>query len=160
MPARGRIPSDAYHISRRMQAMRKFLLSSAALAVLVTFVSLLNMGGCGDNLCNFGISSIYNGANFGDQDSEWECRTGGVVEYTIAFFADGTGTRSDIGDFTWVQTECKQLQFAADSGESATLRGLQVTGGIINGEQFGQLKFNQVSDDLGDFGYTCELIVF
>ena len=82
------------------------------------------------------------------------------MEYSIAFFADGTGTRSDIGDFTWVQTECKQLEFTADSGESATLKGLQVTGGIIDGEQFGQFKFNQVSDDLGNFGYTCELVNF
>jgi hypothetical protein len=144
-----------------MQDMRKLLLSSAALAVLLAFVSLGNIGGCGgDNLCDFGISSIYNGGSFAGQDSEWECRTGGVVEYTIAFFADGTGTRSDIGDFVWEQTDCKQLVFTADTGEFATLRGLQVTGGIIGGEQFGVLKFNQVSDDLGNFGYTCDLIVF
>ncbi len=144
-----------------MQAMRKVLLSSAAVAVLITIVSLGNIGGCGgSNLCDFGISSIYNGAGFSDQESEWECRTGGVVEYTIAFFADGTGTRSDIGDFTWVQTECKQLEFTADTGEFATLKGLQVTGGIIGGDKFGQMKFNQVSPDLGNFGYTCELIVF
>jgi hypothetical protein len=144
-----------------MQAMRKVLLSSAAVAVLITVVSLGNIGGCGgSNICDFGISSIYNGANFGDQDSEWECRTGGVVEYTIAFFADGTGTRSDIGDFTWVQTDCKRLEFTADEGESAELKGLQVTGGIIGGETFGQMKFNQVSEELGNFGYTCELIVF
>ncbi|MGH7849945.1 MAG: hypothetical protein ACREOP_06575 [Thermodesulfobacteriota bacterium] len=113
--------------------MRKVLLSSAAVAVLITIISLGNI---------------------------WECRTGGVVEYTIAFFANGTGTRSDIGDFTWVQTECKQLEFTADTGEFATLKGLQVTGGIIGGDKFGQFKFNQVSPDLGNFGYTCELIVF
>ncbi len=144
-----------------MQAMRKVILSSAALAFLITIISLGNIGGCGgSNLCDFGISSIYNGANFDDQDSEWECRTGGVVEYTIAFFADGTGTRSDIGDFTWVQTECKRLEFTADEGESAELKGLQVTLATIGGEQFGQMKFSQVSEDLGNFGYTCELIVF
>src|SRR3990167_5910922 len=142
-----------------MQAMRKVLLSSAAVAVLITIVSLGNIGGCSSNIYDFGISNICNGAAFSDQDSEWECRTGGVVEYTIAFFADGTGTRSDIGNFTWVQTECKQLEFTADSGEFATLKGLQVTGGIIGGEKFGQMKFNQVSPDLGNFGYTCELIV-
>lgn len=141
--------------------MRKVILSSAALAFLITIISLGNIGGCGgSNLCDFGISSIYNGANFDDQDSEWECRTGGVVEYTIAFFADGTGTRSDIGDFTWVQTECKRLEFTADEGESAELKGLQVTLATIGGEQFGQMKFSQVSEDLGNFGYTCELIVF
>jgi len=144
-----------------MHAMRKILLSSAALAVLLAVVSLGNIGGCGgSNICDFGISSIYNGANFGDQDSEWECRTGGVVEYTIAFFADGTGNRSDLGDFTWVQTECKQLEYTTDESDFATLRGLSVTGGIINGEKFGQMKFNQVSEDLGNFGYTCELVVF
>src|SRR3972149_129064 len=114
-----------------MQAMRKVLLSSAAVAVLITIISLGNIGGCSSNICDFGISSIYSGADLGGQASEWECRTGGVVEYTIAFFADGTGTRSDIGDFTWVQTECKQLEFTADSGEFATLKGLPVTGGII-----------------------------
>src|SRR3990172_10677216 len=98
-----------------MQGMRKVLLSSAAVAVLITVVSLGNIGGCGGgDLCNFGISSIYNGADFSDQDSEWECKTGGVVEYSIAFFADGTGIRSDIGEFTWVQTECKQLEFTPD----------------------------------------------
>lgn len=142
--------------------MRKMLMSSAALAVLLTVVSLGNIGGCGgSNICDFGISSIYNGANFDDQESEWECRTGGVVEYSIAFYADGTGNRSDLGDFTWVQTECKQLEYTTDEGNDfATLRGLQVTGGIINGETFGQMKFNQVSEDLGNFGYTCELVVF
>jgi hypothetical protein len=143
-----------------MQAVRKLLLSFSALAVLVTVISFGNIGGCGGQICRFGISSIYNGANAGDQDSEWECRTGGVVEYTIAFYADGTGSRSDIGDFTWVQTKCQELDFAADSGETATLKGLQVTGGIINGEQFGQMKFNQVSGELGDFGYTCDLVLF
>lgn len=141
--------------------MRKILLSSAALAVLLTVVSFGNIGGCGGgNLCDFGISSIYNGASFDSTESEWECRTGGVVEYSIAFYADGTGTRSDLGDFTWVQTECKQLEYTTDEGIFATLRGLQVTGGIIGGEQFGQMKFNQVSADLGNFGYTCELVVF
>lgn len=141
--------------------MRKVILSSAALAFLIAIISLGNIGGCGgSSLCDFSISSIYNGANFGDQDSEWECRTGGVVEYTIAFFADGTGTRSDIGDFTWVQTECKRLEITADEGESAELKGLQVTLATVGGEQFGQMKFSQVSEDLGNFGYTCELIVF
>lgn len=141
--------------------MRKVLLSSAALAVLITIVSLGNIGGCGGGgLCNFRIANIYNGASFEDQDSEWECRTGGAVEYAIAFFADGTGTRSDIGDFVWEQTACKRLDFTADSGEFATLKGLAVSGGIIGGVQFGNLNFNQVSEDLGDFGYKCELIVF
>jgi hypothetical protein len=141
--------------------MRKILLSSAALAVLLTVVSLGNIGGCGGgNLCDFVIANIYNGADFGDQDTEWECRTGGVVEYTIAFFADGTGNRSDLGDFTWVQTKCTQLEFTTDEGDFATLRGLSVSRGIIGGVEFGQLKFNQVSDDLGDFGYTCDLVVF
>lgn len=143
-----------------MKAVRKLLLSFSALAVLVTVISFGNIGGCGGDICRFGISSIYNGPNAAGQDSEWECSTGGVVEYTIAFYADGTGERSDIGDFTWVQTKCQELDFTADSGESATLKSLSVTGGVFNGEKFGQMKFNQVSDDLGDFNYTCELVLF
>ncbi len=140
--------------------MRKVLLSSAALALLVTVLSFGSIGGCGGNLCGFRIANIYNGADFGDQDSEWECRTGGVVEFTIAFFADGTGTRSDIGDFVWEQTACERLEFTADSGEFAELRGLEVSRGFIAGDEFGTLKFKQVSDDLGDFGYKCDLIAF
>jgi hypothetical protein len=59
-----------------------------------------------------------------------------------------------------VQTKCTQLEFTTDEGDFATLRGLSVSRGIIGGVEFGQLKFNQVSDDLGDFGYTCDLVVF
>ena len=139
--------------------MKRIILSLIP-AVLITLISVGNIGGCGSGggPCDIRFNTFYNGSSQAEQDSEWQCQNGGQDVFTIAFFGDGTGTRSDAGDFTWEQTKCKSLDFETTSLESGTLDDIAGTVNTIDGQKFGQLAFNQTSDDLGDISVTCEYV--
>ena len=108
--------------------MKRLILSLIPVA-LIALVSIGSMGGCNSSgdVCDIRFSEFYNGSSQATQDSEWSCVNGGAVVFTIAFFGDGTGTRSDAGGFTWEQTKCRELDFDTDSpsnqGRSMTSRG-------------------------------------
>ncbi len=78
--------------------------------------------------------------------------------FTIAFFGDGTGTRSDAGDFTWTQTKCRSLSLETETDETATLDDIEGSVRTIGGETIGNLTFEQTSEDLGDITVTCEYV--
>lgn len=138
----------------------KRLILSIVPALLITIVSIGNVGGCGSGggPCDFTFNEFYNGSNAAGQDSEWSCENGGVVVFTIAFFGDGTGTRSDAGDFTWELTKCRALDLDTDSLESATLDDIDGFIGTQGGNTFGELTFEQTSDELGDITVVCDYV--
>ena len=138
----------------------KRLILSIVPALLITIVSLGNIGGCGSGggPCDFRFNQFYNGSTQAGQDSEWECVNGGQVVFTIAFFGDGTGTRSDAGGFTWELTKCRALDLSTDSLESATLDDIDGFIGTQGGNTFGELTFEQTSDDLGDITVVCDYV--
>ena len=138
----------------------KRLILSIVPALLITIVSLGNIGGCGSGggPCDFRFNQFYNGSTQAGQDSEWSCVNGGQVVFTIAFFGDGTGTRSDAGGFTWELTKCRALDLSTDSLESATLDDIDGFIGTQGGNTFGELTFEQTSDDLGDITVVCDYV--
>jgi hypothetical protein len=141
-----------------MYAMKRLILSIVP-ALLITIVSIGNIGGCSSGeVCDFRFNAFFNGSTQAGQDSEWSCENGGVVVFTIAFFGDGTGTRSDAGDFTWEQTKCRALDLDTDSLESATLDNIDGFIDTIGGSTFGELTFEQTSDDLGDITVVCDYV--
>jgi len=141
-----------------MYAMKRLILSIVP-ALLITIVSIGNIGGCSSGeTCDFRFNAFYNGSTRAGQDSEWSCENGGVIVFTIAFFGDGTGTRSDAGDFTWEQTKCRALDLDTDSLESATLDNIDGFIDTIGGSTFGELTFEQTSDDLGDITVVCDYV--
>ena len=137
--------------------MRRMILSFIPV-ILIVIVAAGSIGGCnsGDS-CNFAFNPLTNGSTQESQDSEWSCKNGGVEVFTIAFFGDGTGTRSDAGDFTWEQTKCHSLNFETASLETGTLDELDGFISTIAQETIGQLSFEQTSDDLGDITVSCDL---
>ena len=136
--------------------MRRIILSAIP-AVLITLVSIGSIGGCSSgDTCDFRFSEFYNGSSLDTQDSDWSCQNGGQFVFTIAFFGDGTGTRSDAGDFTWTQTKCKSLTLDTVTDETATLDRIEGAVRTVGGTTFGNLTFEQTSDDLGDLTVTCE----
>lgn len=137
----------------------KRLILSLVPVVLIAVVSIGSMGGCSSgDVCDIRFSEFYNGSSQATQDSEWSCVNGGEVVFTIAFFGDGTGTRSDAGGFTWEQTKCRELDFNTDSLESGTLDDIQGFVDTVGGTTFGQLAFNQTSDGLGDISVVCDYV--
>ena len=139
----------------------KRLILAVVPALLITVVSIGNIGGCSSgsgDTCDFIFNEFYNGSSQATQDSEWSCVNGGEVVFTIAFFGDGTGTRSDAGGFTWDLTKCRALDLETDSLESATLDNIDGFLESSGGETFGQLTFEQTSEDLGDITVVCDYI--
>ncbi|HVY54802.1 MAG TPA: hypothetical protein VHC46_03505 [Thermodesulfobacteriota bacterium] len=137
----------------------KRIILSVLPAALITLVSIGSIGGCSSgDTCDFRFTEFYNGSSPDTQDSEWSCQNGGQVVFTIAFFGDGTGTRSDAGDFTWNQTKCRSLSLDTASMESADLDDIEGSVQTIGGETVGNLTFEQTSDDLGDITVTCEYV--
>jgi len=137
----------------------KRIILSALPAVLIALVSIGNIGGCSSgDTCDFRFNEFYNGSSSATQDSEWSCQNGGQVVFTIAFFGDGTGTRSDAGAFTWNQTKCRALSLDTASMESADLDNIDGEVRTIGGDTVGNLTFEQTSDDLGDITVTCEYV--
>ncbi|MCL4245997.1 MAG: hypothetical protein KJ002_12855 [Candidatus Dadabacteria bacterium] len=125
--------------------MRGLRLSLAGLFV-IALVALSGSGGCNSGeVCDIRFTEFLNG---------------GVVVFTIAFFSDGTGVRSDAGDFDWEQTKCREVELETVELEQATLDriegGVQEVAGVI----VGSLSFRQTSDDLGDLTVACSLVVF
>ncbi len=138
--------------------MKRFILSIVP-ALLITIAAAGNIGGCSSGeTCDFRFNEFYNGSSRAAQDSEWSCENGGVVVFTIAFFGDGTGTRSDAGDFTWEQTKCRALNFDTESDETGTLDDIDGFVDTIGGDTFGELTFEQTSDDLGDITVVCDYV--
>lgn len=140
--------------------MRGLRLSLAGLFV-IALVALSGSGGCNSGeVCDIRFTEFLNGTSGETQDSEWQCENGGVVVFTIAFFSDGTGVRSDAGDFDWEQTKCREVELETVELEQATLDriegGVQEVAGVI----VGSLSFRQTSDDLGDLTVACSLVVF
>lgn len=137
----------------------KRLILSVLPAALLALVSIGNIGGCSSGqTCDIRFNEFYNGSSLATQDSEWSCQNGGQVVFTIAFFGDGTGTRSDAGDFTWNQTRCRALSLETDSMETADLDRIDGAVRTIGGETVGNLTFEQTSDDLGDLTVTCDYV--
>jgi hypothetical protein len=136
--------------------MRRLILSLFPV-ILIAIVAAGSIGGCNSgNSCNFDFNDLTNGSSAETQDSEWSCKNGDVVVFTIAFFGDGTGTRSDAGDFTWEQTKCESLNFETVSLESGTLNKIQGFLNIVAQVPIGSLSFEQSSDDLGDITVSCD----
>lgn len=137
----------------------KRIILSVLPAALIALVSIGNIGGCSSGeTCDIRFNEFYNGSSSATQDSEWSCQNGGVDVFTIAFFGDGTGTRSDAGDFTWTQTKCRALSLETDSDETADLDDIDGSVQTIGGETIGNLTFEQTSEDLGDITVTCQLV--
>lgn len=137
----------------------KRIILSVLPAALITMISIGNIGGCSSgDTCDFRFNEFYNGSSFDTQDSEWSCQNGGQFVFSIAFFGDGTGTRSDAGDFTWTQTKCRSLNLETLTDETATLDDIDGAVQTIGGDTIGNLAFEQTSEDLGDITVTCELV--
>lgn len=141
-------------------SMRGLRISLAGLFVIV-LVALSGSGGCNSgNPCDIRFNEFLNGTSVETQDSEWSCVNAGVVVFTIAFFSDGTGERSDAGDFEWEQTKCREVVLETPALEQATLD--RIEGGVreVAGVTIGTLSFRQTSDELGDLTVTCNLALF
>lgn len=137
----------------------KRIILSALPAVLIALASIGNIGGCSSgDTCDFRFNEFYNGSSSAAQDSEWSCQNGGQFVFTIAFFGDGTGTRSDAGDFTWAQTKCRALNLETVTDETADLDNIDGAVDTVGDTTFGNLTFEQTSDDLGDLTVTCEYV--
>ena len=136
--------------------MRRILLSSVTAGVILAFVSVANIGGCeAGDVCDFEFNEFYNGSSSETQDSEWECERGGQLIFTIAFFGDGTGVRSDVGEFTWEQIRCRTVDFETASLESGTFDNIDGNVYSTGDTTFGNLAMEQESDDLGDISVVC-----
>ena len=141
-------------------SMRGLRISLAGLFVIV-LVALSGSGGCNSgDVCDINFNEFQNGTSLETQDSEWQCENGGVIVFTIAFFSDGFGVRSDAGDFEWEQTKCKEVELETLALEQATLD--RIEGGVreVAGVTVGTLSFRQTSDELGDLTVACNLVVF
>lgn len=136
--------------------MKKFQISFAGL-ILIVLAALSSSGGCNSSgdLCQLNFVELTNGPTEALQESEWECEAGGVVLFSIAFFSDGTGVRSDAGDFVWEQTGCKKVELETLELEEAVLDRIDGRIDTIGGVTVGSLTFRQTSDDLGDITVTC-----
>ncbi|MEM7007686.1 MAG: hypothetical protein AAF462_00960 [Thermodesulfobacteriota bacterium] len=132
--------------------MRKFILG-LFFSGLSIFLIIANMGGCSDTPCNLNFNLFLNGPSIMEQDSEWDCKRGGETVFTMGLFADLTGTRSDIGDFTYDRNKCRTIQFQNEEG-SGILKNIQ------GSPNLGTLSFKQVSDDFGDTEVICDLVEF
>ena len=137
--------------------MKRMLLTSVTVAVILISVSLANIGGCkAGSSCDLNFIVVFvNGSSSDMQDSEWECENGGVLVFTIAFFRDGTGFRSDAGEFTWEQTGCYAVDFETVSLESGSFVNIQGYVATTGSTTFGNLSMEQQSDDLGDIQVAC-----
>jgi len=137
--------------------MRRILLTSVTATVLLILASLANIGGCkAGGTCDLNFNEVFgNGSSSETQDSEWECENGGGLVFTIAFFTDGTGFRSDAGEFTWEQTGCQAVDFETASLESGSFVTIQGNVATTGSTTFGNLSMEQESDDLGDIQVAC-----
>jgi len=135
----------------------------SSLFVVVLFLILVtgNIGGCGDvgQKCNFNLNIFYNGSSIGEQTSEWDCKRGGETVFTMGLFGDFTGVRSDIGDFIFNQDQCEIIDFETLVG-TGMLKNIEGNVFSQGGNTFGNLAFDQVSDDFGDMSVVCNLVEF
>ncbi len=128
--------------------------------ILIVLVAFMSIGGCGggdgggNGGCDFDFDSFLNGPNAQSANSEWDCIVEDIVGI-IAFqaFEDGTGFSSEIGPFTYQQTGCRSARFQSGEGSGSVVL---IEGSIASGI----LTFTQLSDDLGDRDFGCELVVF
>lgn len=140
--------------------MRGLRLSLAGLFVIV-LVALSGSGGCNSgDVCDIRFVELTNGTSEETQESEWACENAGVVVFTIAFFSDGTGVRSDAGDFVWELTKCREIELETLELEEALLDRIDGRIETVAGVTFGSLTFRQTSEDLGDLTVSCRLTVF
>ena len=66
----------------------------------------------------FDSSKFTNGANATKATSEWDCNFSGATTNTatLAFYADGTGTSSAIGAFTWTDVGNNEVDLEGYEG--------------------------------------------
>ena len=69
--------------------------------------------------CGFEVASILNGENAPAQLSEWDCRRQNDF-FTFALFANGTGTHSALGNFTWQDRGCGDYAYYTAFGSGRT----------------------------------------
>ncbi len=135
----------------------------SSLFVVALFLILVtgNIGGCGDvgQKCNFDLNIFYNGSSIGEQTSEWDCKRGGETVFTMGLFGDFTGVRSDLGDFIFNQDQCEIIDFETLAG-TGMLKNIEGNVFSQGGDTFGNLAFDQVSDDFGDISVVCNLVEF
>lgn len=131
----------------------KKICNSIFIVSLFIFIAMGSLGGCNDTPCDFDFNAFLNGNSINDQTSEWDCKRGGETVFTLAWFADLTGTRSDIGDFVFDRQKCRSVSFENELG-TGKLKNLQGTSNL------GTLSFKQVSDDFGDTEVICDLVEF
>jgi len=135
----------------------------SSLFVVALFLILVtgNIGGCGDvgQKCNFNLNIFYNGSSIDEQTSEWDCKRGGETVFTMGLFGDFTGVRSDIGDFIFNQDQCEIIDFETLAG-TGMLKNIEGNVFSQGGDTFGNLAFDQVSDDFGDISVVCNLVEF
>ncbi len=140
--------------------MRKLI---SGLSVVALFFILVtgNIGGCGDvgQKCNLDLNIFYNGSSIDDQSSEWDCKRGGETVFTMGLFGNFTGVRSDIGNFIFNQDQCEIIDFETLSG-TGMLKNIEGSVFTQGDNTFGNLAFDQVSDDFGDISVVCELVEF
>jgi len=131
------------------------------LLIIVLFFVLIsgNVGGCGDNLCDFELNSFFNGTSIDDQTSEWDCKRGGETVFTLGLFGDLTGIRSDIGEFVFDRPRCRVIELENEAG-TGKLKKIEGTIFSRGDNTIGSLAFKQVSDDFGDIEVVCELVEF
>lgn len=136
--------------------MRRMLVSSVPGLILIALISITSIGGCksGDS-CDFTFNLFTNGSTPETQDSEWECERGGELIFTIAFFGDGTGFRSDVGEFVWEQKHCRIVDFETIALETGSFENIEGAITTIGDTTLGNLSLQQVSDDLGDITVGC-----
>ncbi len=136
--------------------MRRILMSSVTAAIFLVLVAIANTGGCkSGETCDFTFNQFLNGSSADTQDSEWECQNGGVVVFTIAFFGEGTGFRSDAGEFTWEQIRCRAVDFETLALETGTFDNIMGSITTTGDRTLGDLSLEQQSDELGDITVAC-----
>ena len=140
-----------------MRKLVSCLLTSGLFIILVTG----NIGGCGDigPNCSFDLPMFFNGMTMEQQSSEWDCKRGGETVFTLGLFGDFTGIRSDIGEFDFERTACRQIEFnnPEGTGKYRNLEGSILSQGDVT---VGTLLLDQRSDDFGDFSFVCDLVEF
>lgn len=136
--------------------MRRTLVSSVPGLILIALVSIASIGGCkSGETCDFTFNDFKNGPSADTQDSEWDCFNGGQLIFTIAFFGDGTGFRSDVGEFVWEQKHCRIVDFETAELETGSFENVEGAITAIGDTIIGDLSLQQVSDDLGDITVAC-----
>lgn len=66
--------------------------------------------------CSFNVADFENGPDADNINGHWRCaaQTG---SYNMSFYADGTGSSSALGSFTWEQVSCDEIVLVTSQGD-------------------------------------------